>query len=645
MNMKFRNLSGNIYVVLAYRILLIMVLLTASRIGFYFFNRSMFPGISFIQFITMLKGGLVFDVSAVVYFNLLVILLHILPFDFRYNKSYQTVLKYLYFIFNGLLLAINGADYVYFRFLNKRATADIFRTFENEERLPKMILRYMLDYWPATIFSLFLIALLIWLYSRMKTRKPEPANKISYLIFNIVMIPLALALVVGAARGGYRHSTRPITISNAARYVNNPHDVAIVLNTPFSILRTYGKKGLKKYNFFSEEESKKLYNPHYMPADTGKFEPMNVVILIMESFSREYTGFFNKELEGGTYKGYTPFLDSLLSVGLTFDVSLANGNKSIDAMPSILASLPSLETPYIISHYANNSINGIAALLKKKGYYSAFFHGAPNGSMGFDSFSRMAGFDDYFGMNQYPDKSDFDGMWGVWDEPFFQFFAGKLNTFKQPFVTAIFSVSSHHPFKVPEKYIGKFRKGPIPICEVVNYSDYSLREFFKEISTKPWFKNTLFVLTADHTNEKFHREFQNTLGQFLVPILFYKQGSDLHGYKNRIAQQIDIMPTILNYLHYGNEYIAFGNNLLDDAYESFGFNTIGSTYYLYMKDHILEMIDNKPAGLYNYKADRYFQFNMLDKELDVQKQMEDKLKAIIQTYNSRLLDNNMMISK
>jgi hypothetical protein len=105
------------------------------------------------------------------------------------------------------------------------------------------------------------------------------------------------------------------------------------------------------------------------------------------------------------------------------------------------------------------------------------------------------------------------------------------------------------------------------------------------------------------------------------------------------------MPTILNYLHYDNEYIAFGNNLLDDAYESFGFNTIGSTYYLYMKDHILEMIDNKPAGLYNYKADRYFQFNMLDKELDVQKQMEDKLKAIIQTYNSRLLDNNMMISK
>ncbi len=643
--MKTRNLSANIFIALAYRILLIMVLLTASRIGFYFFNYSMFPGISFGQFITMLKGGLVFDISAVVYFNMLFIFLNIIPFEFRYNNVYQTVLKYLFFITNGLALVINGADYVYYRFLNKRATADIFQTFEHEQRLSKMIFRFMTDYWPATLFCLLLLVLMVWLYGRVKVRKPEPKRKVLYWIINFLMIPVIVTLVIGAARGGYRHSTRPITISNAARYVKNPHDVAIVLNTPFSILRTFNKKELKRYAFFSEDEVKKLYNPHYFPADSGKFKPINIVIIIMESFAREYIGAFNKDLEGGTYTGYTPFLDSLISVGLTFDVSLANGNKSIDAMPSILASMPSLETPYIISHYANNSINGIGTLLKKKGYYSAFFHGAPNGSMGFDSFSRMAGFDDYFGMNQFPDKKDFDGMWGVWDEPFFQFFAGKLNTFKEPFVTAIFSVSSHHPFKVPEKYIGRFKKGPIPICEVINYSDFALREFFSEISDKPWFKNTLFVLTADHTNEKFHKEYQNSLGQFLIPILFYKQGSDLQGYKMRIAQQIDIMPTILNYLHFDDEYIAFGNNVLDDTYESFGFNTYGSTYYLFMKDHILDMIDNKPAGFFNYKSDRYFETNLLNKEPELQKQMEDKLKAIIQTYNSRLIDNNLVIRK
>ena len=281
-------------------------------------------------------------------------------------------------------------------------------------------------------------------------------------------------------------------------------------------------------------------------------------------------------------------------------------------------------------------------LLKRKGYYTAFFHGAPNGSMGFDSFAKVAGFNDYFGLNQYPEKSDFDGMWGVWDEPFFKFFAGKLNSFKQPFCASIFSVSSHHPFEVPEKYTGKFKKGPAPIVEVVGYTDFALRELFDEISSIPWFKNTLFVITADHTNESIHKEFQNNFGSYSIPIIFFKPGSDLKGIKNRIAQQIDIMPTVLSYLNYDEEYIAFGNNLLDDSYESFAFNTSGSNYHLYMKDHILEMIDNKPVGLFNYKNDKFLEKNLIGKNPELQLQMEEKLKAIIQTYNSRLIDNNMV---
>jgi phosphoglycerol transferase MdoB-like AlkP superfamily enzyme len=459
------------------------------------------------------------------------------------------------------------------------------------------------------------------------------------------MIPLVIALVIGAARGGYKHSTRPITISNAARYVETPRDVAIVLNTPFSFFRTFDKKALVKYKFFNDEKLNSLYNPHYTPLKTKPFTNDNIVIIILESFAREYIGSLNRDLEGGTYQGYTPFIDSLINVSLTFDISIANGKKSIDAMPSILASVPSLETPYTISHYANNQINGLPTLLKRKGYYSAYFHGAPNGSMGFDSFAKMAGFDDYFGLNQYPEKSDFDGIWGVWDEPFFKFFGEKLNGFKRPFVASIFSVSSHHPFKVPEKYAGKFKKGSAPILEVVGYTDFSLRELFNKISKTPWFKNTLFVITADHTNESIHKEFQNNLGSYSVPIIFYKQGSDLTGIKKRIAQQIDIMPTILNYLNYDEEFISFGNNLLDDSYESFAFNTSGSTYHLYMKDHILEMIDNKPIGLFNYKDDIFLEKNLFGKEPELQSQMEDKLKAIIQSYNGRLIDNNMVIKK
>ena len=255
----------------------------------------------------------------------------------------------------------------------------------------------------------------------------------------------------------------------------------------------------------------------------------------------------------------------------------------------------------------------------------------------------MAGFDNYFGLNEYPEKADFDGIWGVWDEPFFKFFGEKLSTFKQPFLASIFSVSSHHPFKVPEKYAGKFKKGPAPILEVVGYSDFALKEFFSQISKTSWFSNTLFVVTADHTNESVHKEFQNNFGSYSVPIIFFKPGSDLKGMKSRIAEQIDIMPTILSYLNYDEPYFAFGNDLLDDSYESYAYNTSGSTYHLYMKDHILEMIDNKTVGLFNYKTDIFLQKNLIGAEPELQMEMEDKLKAIIQTYNGRLIDNNMVV--
>ena len=622
-----------------------MVLFTLCRIGFFLFNFKMFPGLTTGQFFTILRGGLTFDISAVVYINMLFILLHIIPLEIRYKDVYQSILKYIFFITNGFAIAMNGMDFVYYRFVDKRATADVFKTFEHDTNNIKVFFRFLIDYWPAALFTFFIWFLMVYLYRKVKVEKPGSVNRIGYYSVNVLMIPLVIALVIGAARGGYKHSTRPITISNAARYVDNPRDVAIVLNTPFSIFRTLGKKALVKYKFFDDEKLTRLYNPHYIPDNSKPFTSDNVVIIIIESFAREYIGSLNPGLEGGKYEGYTPFIDSLIKVSLTFDVSIANGKKSIDAIPSVLASVPSLETPYVISHYANNQINGLADLLKKKGYYSAFFHGAPNGSMGFDSFTKMAGFDDYFGLNQYPDKSDFDGIWGVWDEPFLKFFASKLNSFKQPFLASIFTVSSHHPFKVPEKYTGKFKKGPAPILEVIGYTDFALKNFFHEVSLSPWFKNTLFVITADHTNESVHKEFQNNFGAYCVPIIFFKPGSDLKGFKLRIAQQIDIMPTILSYLNFDEPYIAFGNNPLDDTHESYAFNTNGSTYNLYMKDHILEMIDNKPVGLYNYKNDLFLENSLIGKDPELESQMVEKLKAIIQTYNNRLIDNNMVVRK
>ncbi|HPM87557.1 MAG TPA: LTA synthase family protein [Bacteroidales bacterium] len=643
--MKNWLFSRNIYIVLIYRILIILLLFSVSRAGFYVFNNKMFPGLTAGEFLTIMRGGLLFDISATVYINMVFILFQLVPFDFRYGRKYQKSLAWLFFITNGVAFAANTADFVYYRFVFKRATSDIFGTFEGEPNIIKMILRFLIDYWPATLFCIALWVVMVWLYRRLEPVKPQPSNRTVYTIVNILMIPLAAGLLIGGARGSLNESTRPISNSNAARYVKDPKNVAIVLNTPFSIFRTSGKKPLEKKNFFNDEELKVLFDPHHIPSGDKPVKSENVVVIILESFGREYIGALNRDLDSGKYSGYTPFIDSLINVSLTFDVSLANGKKSIDAMPSILASIPSLETPYAISHYSNNQIEGLASHLKKKGYYTTFFHGALSGSMGFDSFARMSGFEDYVSYEDYPYSGDTDGMWGIWDEPFFGYFAEKMKKFPQPFLASVFSLSSHHPFIVPEKYRNKFKKGPVPIAEVVGYTDFALGEFFRKISSEPFFENTLFVITADHTNESIHKEFQNSFGLYSVPVILYKPGSDLKGIKNRIAQQIDIMPTVLHYLNYDEEFIAFGNDLFDDSYEPFAFNTNGSTYHLYMRDHILIMIDYKPVGLYNYKTDKFLETDLKEKEPDLLLLMENKLKAIIQSYNSRLIDNNMIVRK
>ena len=199
--MKNWVFSRNIFVVLIYRILLIMFLFSLCRIGFFLFNLKMFPGVSFSQLLTMLKGGFTFDISAVVYINMVFILMHILPFEFRYKDGYQAVLKYLFFITNGIAIAMNGMDFVYYRFVDKRATADVFKTFEHDSNNTKVFFRFLIDYWPATLFTLFAWFLMVYMYRKVKVEKPVVANKIAYYSINLLMIPLVIALVIGAARG------------------------------------------------------------------------------------------------------------------------------------------------------------------------------------------------------------------------------------------------------------------------------------------------------------------------------------------------------------------------------------------------------------------------------------------------------------
>lgn len=642
----FREKKNNYYIVLIYRLVVVLVLFQLCRLVFYLLNRSMFPGLDWDQWRNIIKGGVVFDVAAMFYFNALFIVLMLIPFRFRVSSGYQQMVKYVFFITNGIALMLNCIDFIYYRFTLRRTTRSVFGEFANETNMGRLFMQFISDYWYVVLIFAGLLTLMVWLYNKVKIYHNHNQGKpwIFYVTTTIALV-ITSVLAVGGIRGGFKHSTRPITISNAGEYVVRPNEMYLVLNTPFCLVRTWNVNRLKEIHYYTDEEVEHIYSPLHQgyAGNDSAARKDNVVIILLESFSKEMVGGYNKDLGQGSYTGYTPFLDSLMTVSRVFWNSFANGRKSIDALPAVLAGIPAGMDPFVLTPYASDSIHSLPHILGREGYHTSFFHGAPNGSMGFSALVNLLGIRHYYGKDEYNNDEDFDGMWGIWDEPFFQYFANTLGTFKQPFFSTLFSVSSHHPFKVPPQYTGQFKKGPLPVMECIGYTDMALRKFFEKAGQTDWFKHTLFIISADHSTVAHDPVYQNTWGDIAIPILLYHPGdTTLRGIdSSRIIQQMDIMPSVLSYLDYKNPFFAYGKNIFD--HQSLNFSFFYNSGYHWIENNYLLFFDGTGSkALFDYKNDRLFEHNLLDAEPAIVKNMERNVKAFIQQYNNRLIRNQLI---
>ena len=449
-------------------------------------------------------------------------------------------------------------------------------------------------------------------------------------------------------RGGFTTAVRPITISNANQYASRPVDAALALNTPFALIRSIGKNVFVVPHYFSDEKAlASMYTPIHTPNDSAAVVKKNVVVLIVESFGREYIGALNKDLEGGKYKGYTPYVDALIGKSTTFQYSFCNGRKSIDGMPSVLSSIPMFVEPFILTPSSMNDYTGLAGILGQEGYETAFFHGAQNGSMGFQAFAQKTGFKHYFGRTEYEaakGTDDFDGTWAIWDEPFLQYYAEEMGKMKQPFMTAVFTASSHHPFVIPEQYKQQFPEGKLEIQKCIRYTDMAIGKFFETASKQPWFENTIFVLTSDHTNMSDHDYYQTDLGGFCSPIIVYEPSHPEGQVIDKIAQHIDILPTVLGMLGYQKPYFGFGIDLLNTPSEdTWAVNYLSGIYQYVRNGYVLQFDGQKTKGIYSL-SDSLMQQNLIHQPSVVshQSQMERELKAIIQQYMERMTQNRLM---
>lgn len=618
------------------RLVFVLLLFTISRFVFFILNHSYFSDPGTWETVKLFIAGTHYDIAAVLAFNILFIILYLLPGSYSFHRKFHSIMKILFIVVNGIILASNFADCEYFKFVNKRTTADILPYIFLSDDLVTMMPRFIRDFW--YLFMIWFTAIFALWYFYPKQVKPGGGEQIPW--FTYIYQGLFSILLLGIFLIGFRGvRLKPLRIIDAARYTET-RNIPLVVNTPFTILKTVGMKQLTEKNYFSEDEIKSLFNTVKNYSSNEDFSPQNVVLIIMESFSKEYVGALSGK------EGYTPFLDSLVQHSLVFQNAFANGNRSIEAMPSIIASLPTLMTSsYVSSGYATNNINTLASLLKDKGYHTSFFHGGSNGTMGFDNFAHAAGIEEYYGMNEYGKNKDFDGNWGVFDEEFLQFHARKLNTFKQPFFSSVFTLSSHHPYTIPEKHERKFTTGSLKILEAIGYTDFALRRFFKTASEMPWFENTLFVITADHTAQALKPEYKTNLGQFRVPIIFYHPAdSTLRGMKNLITQQLDIMPSVLDYLNYPEPFISFGNSVFQAGENHIAFIFQNGIYQLIENGYTLFYNQNEgPISFYNFETDPLLKNNILEASQIRSQEMVKKLQSVIQVYNRRMIRNEMVV--
>ena len=302
-----------------------------------------------------------------------------------------------------------------------------------------------------------------------------------------------------------------------------------------------------------------------------------------------------------------------------------------------------MDEAFITSAYNTNRVNSIAGLLHAQGYATSFFHGGNNGSMGFDNFSLLAGFDKFYGRNEYKGPvTDYDGSWGIYDEPFFNFFKNEIDKMTQPFCTTVFSISSHHPYAIPLIYKNKFPKGKQLIHASVGYADFSLLTFFKAASLTPWFNNTLFVITADHTGPAFETYYQTSKGIFEIPIIYYcPSDSSFKGISERITQQCDIFPSILDYLHYNGTFSAFGTSAFKQK-DNFAVNYNNNLYQYFNQDYMLQFDGDSTIGFYQYRRDSFLLNNLAGKNMQTQHDLELKTKAVIQQYRQGMIHNSLV---
>lgn len=625
------------------RVLSLLVLAGLFRLYFAIANQETYAVENLWDIARTFVFALRFDLSALLVFNGLIFLIWLWLLEWHAPLRIWQLWRLVYSFTNLGLIAASFVDLQLFLIHGQRQSVLHVPVAAEYVQQPLALVRsFGSQFLLFGIFAIVFFAIesrlgrgeKIWLRSPRRRR-------ISVRILRTALITIGLAgIAVVGVRGGLQG--KPLGIANAGD-IGSDRLANLALSAPYMMTRWRTAQIASDHYFNSPPELLEALDPEKMgAANSGVLKGQNVVLIVMESFGREYMGWKNP------WKGYTPFLDSLAERSTGFYNGFANGKNSIEFPPAILAGIPGWQAEtYIRSTYATNSIHSLAEYFKSAGYRTAFFHGVGNGTMHFDSFMRLIGIEKYFGLKEYPAElkaSSFDGTWGIFDAPYFQYFVDHINQdwkdSKQPFFYTVFSVSSHHPYKLPPQLASHYTRGEHPMHNVVAYADDSLEQFFTDAEKQPWFKNTLFVITGDHTSVSLKPEYMTPIGRFRVPIIFYDPGKKLPpADTSRLAQHMDISVSLEDLLDLpARQRTPLGRSLFRDNHPV-AVNYHDGSFWIAEGEFVLVREVDGVDRLYNTAKDPLFKQIVLDQP-KVATHLARRLNAHLQMYHNGLIDNS-----
>ncbi len=617
------------------RVLLLLLAYGITRAFFLYWNWGHYAGLPLGDVFMAFVYGARFDLSAIFFTNAILFPLWVLPTKISARPKVRTLELTLFILINLAALGLNVMDAEYVKFIGKRNSFDLLFIADDVKR---QSLGLLLQYWFMDLFVIALVGALWWMAPRFRLDTAERLSDWKYWTWRAAF----LALAVLGMRGGFQF--KPLHPMHA--YFTTSHDLGLLtLNTPFNLIKSKPRGEVHRQKYFATDKAaidhlRGMTSLSRPPLGVAK--DWNVVLLILESFSLEYVGIAN---DG---KGYTPFIDELArdEKAFWFPYNFANARRSIEGIPSVVCGLPAMMAePIITSDFSNNRFDCLPKVLGRRGYSTYFLHGAHNGSMRLDTFSKIAGFENFVGLDEFPkdNPADFDVAWGVLDEPMFQYAAKTITAAKKPVMLSVFSLSSHSPYFIPPQHRGKFAKGTLEIHESIGYTDHSLREFFKTAANEPWFNNTIFVITADHTQKSDQAKYQDLIGPWRVPLLIYIPGLEKGRAKaspDRLTQHADIAPSVYDLLGFTpDDHLLVGQSVFDEGREGrvYNYTTYG---YWYMNGKVMiDMGRESPTRAFTHN--KTFEIQEIDPKTPAALQATEDIKAVVHYVNEGLLGNSL----